>query len=264
MVTLVTCKQSFPLFSGRGDGCNFGSIGTSSVLLKEFASKQQRGHRRIAKSPQHMPGPCLKVVAFRVARLCGSPPASSCSPSGPAACKPAPSPVLRAHLSHTARPDAAHLRQLASVTSWLGLDPSSSGQSAECTAFAALERHCWWQQRASSQTKPARQLKRRNCLQLAKLYLQAFSPDQSEQRPDLCRTSPAVLPHLFFTKKDFEGCFSPQQIRSCATRTDEILSGLAESYLQHPTQPYKTIHEKTRGKREHCPSTLPACQNSSW
>lgn len=49
-------------------------------------------------------------------------------------------------MSHNADPDAAHLRQLANVTSWLGLDPFSGGQAAGRVAFMALEQHYWQQQ----------------------------------------------------------------------------------------------------------------------
>lgn len=114
-----------------------------------------------------MSSPSLKAVAFRVAQPCAS--ARPCLPppdahQGPAACKPAPSPVLRAHMSHTADPDAAHLRQLASVTSRRGPDPFRGGRSAGCVAFTALEQHRWQQQRAlpaSLQASSARQPKKK-------------------------------------------------------------------------------------------------------
>lgn len=82
LVTLVTCKQSFPFFSGQRDGFSFGSISTSSVLWRSLQTSSGGGHRRIGKGPQHMSNPSLQTVAFRVAQLYQSLPDSSWSPSG--------------------------------------------------------------------------------------------------------------------------------------------------------------------------------------
>lgn len=106
-----------------GRWVNFGPTSTSSVLWRSLQASNSRGHRRTGKSPQRVPSPSLKAVAFRVAQLCASHLPPPDVHQGPAACKPAPFPVLRAYMSHTGHPDAAHLRQLVSVTSWLGLDP---------------------------------------------------------------------------------------------------------------------------------------------
>ena len=142
MVTLVTCKQSFPLFSGQGDGFSFGSTSTLLCLVKEFASKQQRAPQEDRKRPTA----CVKPVSEGCGFQCSS---AVCIP----ACRLLKSissqrhAILHLsqsseHMSHTADPDASHLKQLASVTSWLGLDPFSGGLSAGCIAFTAHEQHC--------------------------------------------------------------------------------------------------------------------------
>lgn len=163
-----------------------------------------------------MPSPSLKAVAFRVAQLCAShlpPPEVH---QGPAACKPPPFPVLRAYMSHTGHPDAAHLRQLVSVTSWLGLDPFiqwwavgrvywlhsprpvllAAAGSSPCLLAGVIS------QAAQKKKQKTNQPKNPQLPSAHQIVPAALLPRlKSQQRRDLHGVSPAVLLLFLFKQK---------------------------------------------------------------